>query len=100
MINHKDTIKLHNFESNLEWCTPSQNIIHAFENGLINFRKGEACTQSKLTEQQVKEIHLLKRQGMKVKQISEKYNVGFSTICDIFKGRTWKSVIIEMEGYI
>ncbi len=33
-INHKDCNRLNNNISNLEWCTPKQNAVHAWENGL------------------------------------------------------------------
>lgn len=33
-INHIDGNKLNNHMNNLEWCTPSENVIHAFKNGL------------------------------------------------------------------
>ena len=35
-INHKDCNKLNNNLDNLEWCTRSENLIHASRNGLLN----------------------------------------------------------------
>lgn len=35
-INHKDCNKENNHYSNLEWCTHSENMKHAFKNNLIN----------------------------------------------------------------
>ena len=99
-INHIDGNTLNNSIDNLEWCTASYNVRHALNTGLLVAKKGEECTQSKLTKQQVKDIYVLKSNGMTSKEISKIYGVCFSTICDIFQGRTWKSVIIEMEGYI
>ena len=101
MINHKDGNTLNNSIDNLEWCTASQNSKHAVDTGLMIMKKGEECTQSILSELDVRKIYSLKYNGgMNAKEISKLYNVSHSTICDIFQGRTWKSVIIEMEGYI
>ena len=39
-INHKNGIKSHNWVDNLEWCTPSENMLHAFKNRLQVQPKG------------------------------------------------------------
>ena len=39
-INHIDGNKRNNDISNLEWCTASENMIHAFENGLSKPSRG------------------------------------------------------------
>lgn len=39
-VNHKDGDKSHNVDSNLEWCTAKENIIHAYTTGLKHGKKG------------------------------------------------------------
>lgn len=38
-INHIDGVKGNNFYSNIEWCTQSENITHAYKCGLMIARK-------------------------------------------------------------
>lgn len=38
-VNHKDGDKLNNHYSNLEWCSRSQNVKHAYDTGLYKDRK-------------------------------------------------------------
>lgn len=39
-INHIDGDKSHNFVENLEWCTASENVVHAYSTGLKHGKKG------------------------------------------------------------
>ena len=58
-INHIDGDKTNNNINNLEWCTYSENSIHAHKNGLASGMKGETNHNSKLTIEQVKTIRTL-----------------------------------------
>ena len=55
-VNHIDGNKLNNSLNNLEWCTGSENMQHAAKNNLIKFYSGENNSNSKLTEDIIKEI--------------------------------------------
>lgn len=39
-VNHIDGDKSHNFDTNLEWCTAKENVVHAYANGLKVGKKG------------------------------------------------------------
>jgi len=86
-VNHKDGIKINNYPSNLEWCTVSENAIHASKNKLSS--TGEKHWNSKLTEKEIVEIRL---SNLSQKELGEIYNVLQSTISQIKLNRTWKYI--------
>ena len=82
-INHKDGVKINDVYTNLEWCTPSQNMNHAIALGLT--RHGENHRQSKLTTQNVIDIRQEAKDGKKYRELSNKYGVAFETISAIVR---------------
>lgn len=88
-VNHINGNKADDRHFNLEWCTQSQNMIHAGRTGLLKF--GSAHYLSKLDEGQVKVI----RSGLLVlsnKQLAAYFRVNVGTIDKIRKGQSWKRV--------
>jgi len=119
--NHKDGNKENNYVENLEWCTRSDNMKHAFKIGLQKGLKGEKNPMfgkhkseewkkkqsekmkdkykdkihpiSILTEEKVIEIWKFINEGILTqKEIAKKFGVDQATISNIKTGRTWKHV--------
>ena len=80
-VNHKDGNKSNNKISNLEWCTRSENSIHAYSTGLIIKRKG---TRNKsrigITKGKAKKFYELNRKGYSLRRIGKIYGFDHHTI--------------------
>jgi len=92
-VNHKNGIKSDCFFLNLEWCTESENSIHAFQNKLVS-RKGIKNSRSKLTEDDVRKIKILLQKKVKQSEIAELFPVKEGIISKINTGRLWSHLII------
>ena len=91
-VNHKDGLKDHNVPSNLEWCSCSENVTHAFRTGLKHSILGEENVLSVYSENTIRLVCELLSIGLSNKDISEFTNVNRKYITDIKKGRRWKHI--------
>lgn len=78
-VNHKDGDKRNILPSNLEWCTPQENVQHAHDTGLIQPKIGLDHHNSVLTLDQVITI---RRRGDKVsfRQLAKELGVSKNTV--------------------
>lgn len=76
-INHLDGNRMNIDLPNLEWCTHSENMIHAVKNGLAGgqFPKGSKHYKAKLTKEDIINIRSLKLQGHSAKHLAKVFNV-------------------------
>ena len=91
-VNHKDGNKLNNHYTNLEWCTCSENMKHAYDNGLVNKAVGSQIYKSKLSEEQVLKIRQLHTDGIPQHKIASSYGVRQDNISRIINHKTWKHI--------
>jgi hypothetical protein len=89
-VNHINGIKSDNKVENLEWNTMSENMIHAFKNGLMN----QSCDKngnSKLTREQVFNIKYGIIKGSQ-RKIAKELGVSKSIIGLIKLGKVWQEI--------
>lgn len=93
-VNHKNGIKDDNRAENLEWCTNSENMRHAFD------KLGIVSASRKLSRDAVLEIrkhtiigtNVRKPKG-NVEEMAKRYGVARQTIINISRSITYKEII-------
>lgn len=92
-VNHKNGNKLDNRAVYIEWCTKSENMIHAVENRLVKTpdNTGDNHGMSKLTEEDVLRIRDINPSSFNdKKKLANDFGVSFTTIYDILNRRSWR----------
>lgn len=90
IVNHINGIKDDNRAVNLEWCTKSQNSIHAVKMGLVKVPglKGENHPSAKLTNNDVAVIFTSTKSSSELSNI---YSISVSQIDRIKTGKSWSA---------
>ena len=98
-VNHIDGDKTNNHINNLEWCTYSENHLHAFKTGLNkNSEKQRQAAQlqgfasRKFTNDIINKIRNLFDNGMTQTAIAKKFETSQANIHNIVKFKTYSEV--------
>jgi DNA invertase Pin-like site-specific DNA recombinase len=80
---------------NLEWVSRSQNIRHAYENGLLKHvgLRGEKSPKTTLTEDQVREMRALyEERELTQPELAAMFKVSTSTVYNILHRISWSHI--------
>lgn len=94
-VNHKDGNKTNNHANNLEWTTCSENVRHAYDNGLAKAKQGVDNPWAKLTNEDVVYIreHYVPYDSLYgARALGRKFNVNKNTIRDVANGKSYVNV--------
>jgi hypothetical protein len=88
-VNHIDSNRANCSADNLEWCTPSENIRHAYANGRMPEFK--VSPRMKLSLKLVRIIRAAYRLGCPLAFISECFDIHPGAVCKALRGTGWKT---------
>ena len=94
VVNHIDGNPSNNHRSNLEWCTVSHNVHHAYDSGLRDAqRETLRRLRAKLTATQVKEIRRRYAEGSDtIMTLGSEFGVHYTTIWNVVSGKFYQEV--------
>jgi hypothetical protein len=89
---HINGVKTDNRITNLRWDTRKENGADRARHGTA---KGSNHGGSKLIESDIHEIRSLRKKGLTLQAIAEKYGVSFQMVSQIARGTNWNHVQLE-----
>lgn len=90
--NHKNGNPNDNRLDNLEWTTPSENIIHSYRILGRKRRAGEQVWSAKLDPNDVRKIRALCKKGIKQTTIARRFGIDSQTVRSIKNKVSWRHV--------
>lgn len=92
-VNHLNGNKADNRACNLDWCTRSENVQHAFDNGFKFGLKGESHPRALLTDEAVRQIRAKFRPRVYTRSmLAREYGVKPRTIKAVISRQLWGHV--------
>lgn len=88
-VNHKNGNKQDNSKLNLEWATKSENIQHAFDNGLMIAAKGIFNSNSQLSLEDISLIRV-NEHNLSIRELGKLFGVHHATISRCKTGKRYK----------
>lgn len=100
-VNHKNGNKKDNYFENIEWCTSSENIKHAFKTGLkcitemgIQASSRNGVARRKLNYDEVRKIkQLFTSKQYSQRQLSIMFDISQSAINKLINNKTYKEAV-------
>lgn len=91
IVNHKDGNKKNNSLNNLEWCTRSENVLHAYELGLVKNKPRQ------LTEDDVHLVCQFLEDGARIIDVSKEFDIERNIVYSIYNRTSYNHISYEYD---